>query len=59
MAYYKVSVKRCLNAPKSFVVTANSSQQAVRVAAVELRNEGISDARAIEVIGQVKSLRDG
>lgn len=57
MAYYKVQVRRCCNSPKFLVVTASSSQQAIRATAVQLRDEGITDARAIEVIGQVSSLR--
>lgn len=57
MAYYKVKVTRCLNTPKVLVIGAASSQQAIRVAASQLRDEGISDARAIEVIGLVRSLR--
>jgi hypothetical protein len=57
MASYKVKILRCYNSPKMLVVTAKNSQQAVRAAAADLRVEGITDARGIEVIGQVKSLR--
>jgi hypothetical protein len=58
MAYYKVKVVRCLNPPKAIIVNAPSSQQAIRIAAGQLRDEGITDARAIEVIGRVKSFRE-
>jgi hypothetical protein len=58
MSYYKVKVVRCLNTPKTIIVGAATSQQAIRVAASQLRSEGITDARAIEVIGRVKNLRD-
>ena len=58
MAYYKVQVRRVSNPPKTFNVSASNSQCAVRLAALQLREEGITDARAIEVIGQVQSLRD-
>lgn len=57
MAYYKVKILRCYNPPKTVIVTAKNSQQAVRAAAADLRVEGITDARGVEVIGQVKSLR--
>lgn len=57
MAYYKVKVTRCFNPFKIITVVGKNSQQAIRAAASELRQEGITDARAIEVIGQVKSLR--
>lgn len=58
MAFYKVKILRCYNTPKILVVTAKNSQQAVRAAAANLRDEGVTDARGIEVIGQVNSLRD-
>lgn len=58
MAYYKVKILRCYNTPKILILTAKNSQQAVRAAAADLRAEGVTDARGIEVIGQVKSLRD-
>lgn len=57
MAYYKVQIKRLSNSPKHIIVTASKPQDAIRVAASSLREEGITDARAIEVIGQVFSLR--
>ncbi|MEG3859190.1 hypothetical protein [Microcoleus sp. herbarium12] len=55
--FYKVKVTRCFNTPKVIVVSGKTSQQAIRSAAISLRDEGITDARAIEVIGQVNSLR--
>ena len=58
MGFYKVQVKREYNTPRVFNVTANKSQDAVVVAAKSLRDEGITDAKGIEVIGQVNSLRD-
>ncbi|MEG4419404.1 hypothetical protein QUA70_12445 [Microcoleus sp. LAD1_D5] len=57
MAFYKVKILRCYNSPKILIVTATNSQQAIRAAAAELRDEGVTDARGIEVMGQVKSLR--
>ena len=57
MAYYKVKILRCYNSPKILIVTAKNSQQAVRAVAADLRAEGVTDARGIEVIGQVKSLK--
>jgi hypothetical protein len=58
MAYFKVRIDRASNTPKTIIVSAATSQQAIRVAASQLRSEGITDARAIEVIGRVKNLRD-
>lgn len=58
MTFYKIKVTRCLNTPKSFIVAASSSQQAIRAAAAQLREEGITDAKAIEVIGRVRSFRE-
>ena len=57
MPYYKVCVRRISNTPRYIVVTAAKSQDAIRVASLSLREEGITDARAIEVISQVSSLR--
>jgi hypothetical protein len=57
MAFYKIRILRCKNTPSYHVVPASKSQDAVRLAAVELRQWGITDARAIEVICQVQSLR--
>ena len=58
MAYFKVQVQRESNSPKVFNVIANKSQDAVVVAAQSLREEGITDAKGIEIIGQINSLRD-
>ena len=57
MAYYKVQVRRVSNPPKTFNVSASNGQSAISAAPLQLREEGITDARAIEVIGQVQSLR--
>ena len=58
MAYFKVQVQRENNTPRTFNVVASKSQDAVVVASKSLREEGITDAKGIEVIGQVNSLRD-
>ena len=58
MGFYKVQVKREYNAPRVFNVVANKSQDAVVAAAQSLREEGITDAKGIEVVGQINSLRD-
>ncbi len=58
MAFFKIQVKRESNTPKQFNVSANKSQDAVLAAAQSLREEGITDAKGIEVIGQINSLRD-
>ena len=58
MGFYKVQVKREYNTPRVFNVTANKSQDAVVVAAKSLRDEGITDAKGIEILGQINSLRD-
>ncbi len=58
MAYYKVQVNRQSNPPKVFIVKALRPQEALTQVASELRDEGITDAKAIEVIGQVASFRD-
>lgn len=58
MAYFKVKVQRESNSPRTFNVVANKSQDAVVVAAQSLRDEGITDAKGIEVISQINSLRD-
>ncbi|MEG4035281.1 hypothetical protein QUA03_15775 [Microcoleus sp. S36b_A4] len=58
MSFYKVKVQRESNTPRVFNVNAKKSQDAVLVAAQSLREEGITDAKGIEVIGQVNSLRD-
>ena len=58
MAFFKVQVKRESNSPKVFNVVAAKSQDAVVAAAQSLRDEGITDAKGIEVISQISSLRD-
>ena len=58
MAFYKVQVKREYNAPRHFNVVAVRPQEALQVAAVQLRDEGVTDAKGIEVIGQITNLRD-
>lgn len=58
MAFFKVQVKRESNTPRTFNVVANKSQDAVLAAAQSFRDEGITDAKGIEVMGQVQSLRD-
>jgi hypothetical protein len=58
MAYFKVRTDRASNTPKEIVVATNKSQMAIRLAAIGLRGEGITDAIGITVIGRVKSLRD-
>jgi hypothetical protein len=59
MAFFKVKVQReFCKAPRTFNVVASKSQDAVLVAAQSLREEGITDAKGIEVIGQINSLRD-
>jgi len=58
MSFYKVQVKREYNAPRVFNVVANKSQDAIVVAAKSLRDEGITDAKGIEILGQINSLRD-
>jgi hypothetical protein len=58
MSFYKVKVQRESNTPRVFNVVANKSQDAVLAAAQSLREEGITDAKGIEIIGQIQSLRD-
>lgn len=58
MAYFKVRIQRESNTPKQFNVSAAKSQDAVLVAAQSLRDEGITDAKGIEILGQISSLRD-
>jgi hypothetical protein len=58
MSFYKVKVRRECNTPRVFNVAAGRSQEAILVAAQSLREEGITDAKGIEVLGQISSLRD-
>jgi hypothetical protein len=58
MAYFKVKIQRECKTTRTFNVTANKSQEALLAAALQLRDEGVADAKGIEVIGQINSLRD-
>ena len=58
MAFFKVQVQRESNPPRTFNVVAANPQYAVVAAAQSLREEGITDAKGIEVISQISSLRD-
>jgi len=58
MAFYKVKVQRECNTTRTFNVVGIRPQEALQAAALQLRNEGVADAKAIEVIGQINSLRD-
>jgi hypothetical protein len=58
MAYFKVKVSRECKSTRTFNVTANKTQEALQAAALQLRDEGVADARSIEVLGQISSLRD-
>lgn len=58
MAFYKVKVNRECNTTRTFNVVAARPQEALQAAALQLRDEGVADAKAIEVIGQINSLRD-
>lgn len=58
MAFYKVKIRRECNTTRTFNVTADKSQEALLAAALQLRDEGVADAKGIEVLGQISSLRD-
>lgn len=58
MAYFKVKVSRECNTTRTFNVVGNRPQEALQAAALQLRDEGVADAKAIEVIGKIDSLRD-
>ena len=58
MAFFKVKIRRECNTTRTFNVTADKSQEALLAAALQLRDEGVADAVAIAVIGQINSLRD-
>jgi hypothetical protein len=59
MAFFKVKVQReFCSSPRTFNVVASKSQSAIQAAALQLREEGITDAKGIEVMGQINSLRD-
>jgi len=56
--FYKIKVSRESNPPKTVIASGNNAQQAIKAAASDLRAEGITDARGIEVISQFNDLRD-
>jgi hypothetical protein len=58
MAFYKVKVQRECKATRTFNVVADKTQAALQATAFQLREEGVTDAKGIEVIGQINSLRD-
>jgi hypothetical protein len=58
MAFFKVKIRRECNTTRTFNVTADKSQKALLAAALQLRDEGVADAKGIEVLGQINSLRD-
>ncbi|MEG4589085.1 hypothetical protein QUA54_28295 [Microcoleus sp. MOSTC5] len=58
MAFFKVKVQRECNTTRHFNVVATRPQEALQAAALQLRDEGVADAKSIEVIGQISSLRD-
>lgn len=58
MAYFKVKVSRECNATRTFNVVGSRPQEALQAAALQLREEGVADAVAISVIGQIQNLRD-
>lgn len=58
MAFYKVKVRRECKSVRHFNVSAGKMQDAIVAAALQLRDEGVCDARSIEVVGQIDSLRD-
>lgn len=58
MAFYKVKVNRECQTTRTFNVVGNRPQEALQAAALQLRDEGVADAVAITVIGQINSLRD-
>ena len=58
MAFFKVKVSRECKATRTFNVVGTRPQEALQAAALQLRDEGVADAVAIEVVGQINSLRD-
>jgi hypothetical protein len=58
MAFYKVKIRRECNSTRHFNVTASKPQEAILAAALQLRDEGVADAKGIEIVGQINSLRD-
>ena len=47
MAYFKVKFQRECKTTRTFNVTANKSQEALLAAALQLRDEGVADAKGI------------
>ncbi|MEG4025512.1 MULTISPECIES: hypothetical protein [unclassified Microcoleus] len=58
MAFYKVKVQRECKTTRTFNVVGTRPQEALQAAALQLREEGVADAIAIAVIGQINSLRE-
>ena len=58
MAFFKVKVQRECNTTRTFNVVGTRPQEALQAAALQLRDEGVADAVAITVVGQINSLRD-
>ena len=58
MAFYKIKVSRKCNTTRHFNVVAARPQEPLQAAALQLRDEGVADAKGIEVIGKIQSLRD-
>jgi hypothetical protein len=58
MAFFKVKVQRECNTTRTFNVVGTRPQEALQAAALQLRDEGVADAKSIEVIGKINSLRD-
>ncbi len=58
MSFYKVKVQRECNTTRTFNVVGTRPQEALQAAALQLRDEGVADAVAIKVVGQINSLRD-
>jgi hypothetical protein len=58
MSFFKVKVQRECKTTRHFNVVAARPQEALQAAALQLRDEGVADAKSIEVIGKINSLRD-
>jgi hypothetical protein len=58
MSFFKVKVQRECKTTRHFNVVAARPQEALQAAALQLRDEGVADAVAITVVGQINSLRD-
>lgn len=56
--FYKLKITRENNPPKTVIASGNNAQQAIKNVASDLRTEGVTDAKGIEIISQVQSLRD-